>query len=70
LKDARISLKTKKIIFVVTKGKFLGHGISKEIILVGLARTKNITQNPFPYNTKSIQTFFEKTISCRFFINY
>jgi hypothetical protein len=49
-----ISLNPKKSIFVVSKGKLLGHIISKEVIFVYIERTKSIMKIHFPNIKKSI----------------
>ena len=52
-----ISLNPKKCVFVVTKGKLLGHVVSKKGISIDLERIKAIEQSPLPHNKKGMQSF-------------
>ena len=47
-----ISLNPKKCVFVVTKGKLLGHMVSKKGISIDPERIKAIKQIPLPHNKK------------------
>eukprot|EP00253_Pinus_taeda_P003000 PITA_03000 len=57
---SRISLNTKKIIFVISEGNPLGHIISKSGIKVDPNTVKSITHIPFPVNKKAMESFLGK----------
>jgi hypothetical protein len=63
-----ISVNPKKTIFVVSKGKLLGHVISKNGISVDPKRTKGIMQIPLPHSKKSMQSFLGKIKFVRIFV--
>ena len=52
-----ISLNPKKCLFSITKGKLLGHLVSKNGISIDLERIKAIEQIPLPHNKKGMQSF-------------
>ena len=52
-----ISLNPKKCVFAVTKGKLLGHIVSKKGISIDSERIKAIEQIPLPHNKKGMQSF-------------
>ena len=54
-----ISLNPKKCVFVITKGKLLGHVVSKKGISIYPERIKAIEQIPLPHNKKGMQSFME-----------
>ena len=49
-----ISLNPKKCVFIVTKGKLLGHVVSKKGISIDPERIKAIEQIPLPHNKKGM----------------
>lgn len=66
-----ISLNLAKSIFGVTKGKLLGHIISKDGIKIDPKRVEAIQKIPFPHIVKSLQSFPRKINFLRRFIpNY
>ena len=52
-----ISHNPKKCVFVVAKGKLLGHVVSKKGISIDPERIKGIEQIPLPHNKKGMQSF-------------
>ena len=52
-----ISLNPKKCVFAVTKGKLLGHIVSKKGISIDPERIKDIEQIAMPHNKKGMQSF-------------
>jgi hypothetical protein len=58
MQKVQISLNLKKSVFVVSKGKLLGHIISKDGIFVDLEQTKSIMHIPFPNNKKLMHSLF------------
>ena len=66
-----ISLNPAKSIFGVTKGKFLGHIISKDGLKIDPERVEAIQKIPLPRNIKTLQSFLGKINFLRRFIpNY
>eukprot|EP00253_Pinus_taeda_P011737 PITA_11737 len=63
-----ISLKPKKSLFALEKGKLLGHIISKDGIRIVPERIQAILQIPYPRNIKELQAFLEKINFLRRFI--
>ena len=55
-----ISLNPKKCSFGVTKGKLLGHVISKVGISIDLDRVKSIIKLAPPHSWKELKSFFGK----------
>ena len=55
-----ISLNPKKSVFVVTKGKLLGHILSKEGIVIDLERIETIMRIQPPANKRAMQYLFGK----------
>jgi hypothetical protein len=55
-----ISLNPKKCLFAVSKGKLLGHIVSKEGIYIDLERIKAINDLNPPISWKGVQYFFGK----------
>jgi hypothetical protein len=55
-----VSLNPKKCLFVVTKGKLLGHILCKEGIYIDTERVKAINNIKPPTSKKGVQTFFGK----------
>jgi hypothetical protein len=53
-------LHPKKCLFVVTKGKLLGHIVCKEIIYIDPQRVKAINELNPPSSKKGVQSFFGK----------
>lgn len=53
-----ISLNPKKYHFAITKGKLLGHIVSKEGIKIDLERVEAIDKIHVPKSVKAIQSFF------------
>jgi hypothetical protein len=49
--------KSKKIFLCLNQGKLLGFIVSKDGIYVDPDRIKEISEIPFPYNKKSMQSF-------------
>ena len=55
-----ISLNPKKSIFAATKGKLLGHILSKDEIVIDPERIQTIMRIQPPTNKKSMQSFFRR----------
>ena len=52
-----ISLNPKKCVFAITKGKLLGHVVSRKGISIYPKSIKVIEQIPLPHNKKGMQSF-------------
>ena len=55
-----ISLNPKKCVFAVTKGKLMGHIVSKKGISIDPERIKAIEQIPLPHNKKGCNILWEQ----------
>lgn len=63
-----MSLNPKKCYFVVTKGKLLGHIVSKEGVMIDPKRIEAINNVPQPNTVKGIHSFLGKVNFVRSFI--
>jgi len=66
-----VSLNPKKCLFVVTKGKLLGHIVCKEGIYIDPKRVRAINELNPPSSKKGVQSFFGKVnFVRRFYLDY